>query len=214
MTSRWRPVRPAAGYRLRKLARKHRTALGIAGLIAVLLVLAGAVSAWQAVRATLAERGMAERDRAEQEKDRAEASFRMARETVDRFFTQVGESPKLKAQGMEKFRKELLQNAKEFYERFIRERLNAPEVRQDLGQAHVRLAKIHQALGDFAAAQTSVGESHRDPGRAGAGPARMWRITRVTWRPVTSSSGPCISTSAASTRRRRPIGKPWPLKRS
>ena len=47
---------PGAGYRLRKLARKHRTALGIAGVIAVLLVLAGAVSAWQAVRATLAER--------------------------------------------------------------------------------------------------------------------------------------------------------------
>ena len=79
----------------------------------------------------------------------------MARETVDRFFTQVGESPKLKAQGMEKFRKDLLQNAKEFYERFIRERLDAPEVRQDLGLAHVRLAKIHQALGDFAGAQTS-----------------------------------------------------------
>jgi tetratricopeptide (TPR) repeat protein len=119
------------------------------------LVLAGAVSAWQAVRATLAKRGaLAERDRAEQEKDRAETSFRMARETVDRFFTEVGESPKLKAQGMEKFRKDLLQNAKEFYERFIRERPDAPEVRQDLGLAYVRLAKIHQALGDFAGAQT------------------------------------------------------------
>ena len=147
---------PGAGYRLRKLARKHRTALGIAGLIAVLLVLAGAVSAWQAVRATLAEHGaLVERDRTEQEKDRAETSFRMARETVDRFFTQVGESPKLKARGMEKFRKDLLQNAKEFYEQFIREQLDAPEVRQDLGLAHVRLAKIHQALGDFAGAQTS-----------------------------------------------------------
>jgi serine/threonine protein kinase/tetratricopeptide (TPR) repeat protein len=161
---------PGAGYRLRKLARKHRAALGITGLIAVLLVLAGTVSAWQAVRATLAERwALAERDRAEQEKDRAEqekdraeqekdraeTSFRMARETVDRFFTQVGESPKLKAHGMEKFRKDLLQNAKEFYERFIRERLDAPEVRQELGLAHVRLAKIHQTLGDFAGAQTS-----------------------------------------------------------
>jgi tetratricopeptide (TPR) repeat protein len=147
---------PGAGYRLKKLARKHRTALGITGLIAVLLVLAGTMSAWQAVRATLAERrAIAERDRAAQEKDRAEASFRMARETVDRFFTHVADSPKLKALGMEKFRKDLLQNAKEFYERFIRERLDAPEVRQDLGLAHVRLAKIHQALGDFAGAQTS-----------------------------------------------------------
>jgi serine/threonine protein kinase/tetratricopeptide (TPR) repeat protein len=154
---------PGAGYRLRKLARKHRTTLSVAGLIAVLLVLAGAVSAWQAVRATLAEhQALAERDRAEQEKsraeqqkDRAEASFKMARETVDRFFTQVGESPKLKAQGMEKFRRDLLGSAKEFYERFIRERLDAPEVRHDLGLAHARLAKIHESLGDFAAAQAS-----------------------------------------------------------
>jgi serine/threonine protein kinase/tetratricopeptide (TPR) repeat protein len=138
---------PGAGYRLRKQARKHRAALGIAGTFVALLVLAAGVSTWQAVRA------LVERDRAEQEKNRAEASFKMARETVDRFFTQVGESPQLKAQGMEKFRKDLLQNAKEFYERFIREQLDAPEVRRDLGLAHVRLAKIQRALGDHAAAR-------------------------------------------------------------
>src|SRR5262249_16664691 len=125
------------------------------GLFVGLLVLAASVSTWQAVRATRAERqALAERDRAEQEKNRAEASFRMARDTVDRFFTQVGESPQLKAQGMEKFRKNMLQNANEFYDRFIREHLDAPEVRHDLGLAHLRLAKIQQALGDYAAAQT------------------------------------------------------------
>jgi tetratricopeptide (TPR) repeat protein len=147
---------PGAGYRLRKLAGKHRTALGIAGLFLALLVLAAAVSIWQAVRATRAEgQALAERDRAEQEKDRAEASFKMARDTVDRFFTQVGESPKLKAQGMEKFRRNLLQNAKDFYERLIREQRDAPEARHDLGLAHLRLARIQQALGDYTAAQTS-----------------------------------------------------------
>jgi serine/threonine protein kinase/tetratricopeptide (TPR) repeat protein len=147
---------PGAGYRLRKLARKHRTALGIAGLFMALLVLAAAVSIWQAVRATRAEgQALGERDRAEQEKDRAEASSRMARATVDRFFTQVSESPQLKAQGMEKFRKDLLQNAKEFYERLIREQRDAPEARHDLGLAYIRLAKIQQVLGDYAAAQAS-----------------------------------------------------------
>jgi tetratricopeptide (TPR) repeat protein len=113
----------------------------------VLLVLAACVSTWQAVRATRAER------QALAERDRAEASFQMARDTVDRFFTQVGESPKLKAQGMEKFRRDLLQNAKEFYERFIRQQLDAPQVRHDLGLAHYRLAKIQEVLGDFAAAE-------------------------------------------------------------
>jgi serine/threonine protein kinase/tetratricopeptide (TPR) repeat protein len=145
---------PGAAYRLRKLARKHRTALGVAATFVLLLALGACVSTALAVRATRAEAtAVAERDRAEQETARAEAGFRMARDTVDRFFTQVGDSAQLKAHGMEKFRKGLLQNAKEFYERFIREQLDAPEVRRDLGLAHVRLAKIQRALGDHAAAR-------------------------------------------------------------
>jgi serine/threonine protein kinase/tetratricopeptide (TPR) repeat protein len=148
---------PSTGYRLRKLAGKHRAALTITAGFLMLLLLAGALCAWQAVRATRAEgRALAERDRAEQEKDRAEAGFRMARDTVDRFFTQVGESPQLQAQGMEKFREGLLQNAKEFYEQFIREHSNAPAARHDLGLAHVRLAKIQQVLGDYREAETSL----------------------------------------------------------
>ena len=45
---------PTAGYRLRKFARKHRTALVTAASFAVLLVAGVVVSTWQAVRATLA----------------------------------------------------------------------------------------------------------------------------------------------------------------
>jgi serine/threonine protein kinase/tetratricopeptide (TPR) repeat protein len=131
---------PSAGYRLSKLARKYRTALNIAALMVLFLVIAAAVSTWQAVRAT-------------RERDRAEASFRMARDTVDRFFMEVGDNPKLRAQGMEKFRKDMLQNAKEFYERFIQNQFDAPEVRHDLGLAHYRLAKLHEVLGDYDAAE-------------------------------------------------------------
>src|SRR5204862_1879657 len=47
---------PTAGYRLRKFARKHRTALTTAAMIVLLLVAGVAVSTWQAVRATRAER--------------------------------------------------------------------------------------------------------------------------------------------------------------
>jgi serine/threonine protein kinase len=133
---------PSVGYRLRKFTRKYRTLLRIAGVFVALLVLAAAVSAWQAVRAT-------------RERDRAEASFRMARDAVDRLFTQVSQSPKMKSHGMEKFRRELLQNAKEFYERFIRERFDAPAVRYDLGLAYLRLAEIHLELGDYPAAVDS-----------------------------------------------------------
>jgi WD40 repeat protein/serine/threonine protein kinase len=46
---------PTAGYKLRKLARKHKAGLATAAGFAVLLVLGTVVSSWQAVRATTAE---------------------------------------------------------------------------------------------------------------------------------------------------------------
>ena len=47
---------PTAGYRLRKFARKHRTALATASAFAILLVAGVVMSTWQAVRATSAGR--------------------------------------------------------------------------------------------------------------------------------------------------------------
>jgi serine/threonine protein kinase/tetratricopeptide (TPR) repeat protein len=141
---------PSTLYRMRKFARKYRTPLRVAGVLVMFLVLATVVSTWQAVLATRAER------QAVAERDRTEKSFRMARDAVDRLFTQVSQSPKLKAHGLEKFRKELLQNAKEFYERFIREQFDAPGVRYDLGLALYRLGEIHRELGDYAAAEESL----------------------------------------------------------
>jgi hypothetical protein len=47
---------PSAGYQFRKFARRHKGALRTAAALAVVLVVATAVSIWQAVRATRAER--------------------------------------------------------------------------------------------------------------------------------------------------------------
>jgi serine/threonine protein kinase/tetratricopeptide (TPR) repeat protein len=47
---------PSRGYRLRKFARRHRRGLTAAGIFAAVLVGATAVSTWQAIRATRAER--------------------------------------------------------------------------------------------------------------------------------------------------------------
>ncbi len=144
---------PSASYRLRKFARKYRAPLGVGAVFVVLLVLGAAVSIWQAVRATLAER------QAVAERDRAEASFRMARDAVDRLFMQVSQSPKLKAHSMEKFRKDLLQSAREFYNRFIREQFDTPGVRHDLALAYHRLTDISRELGDTAAAEEASSEA-------------------------------------------------------
>ncbi len=73
---------PSPGYRLRKVVRRHRRALATAVVIALLLVAGTAVSTWQAVRATRAERRAAEqaelerqaKQDAEEQKTRAEAA--------------------------------------------------------------------------------------------------------------------------------------------
>jgi eukaryotic-like serine/threonine-protein kinase len=92
---------PSAAYRLRKLARKHRAALATATAFAAVLVVATAISTWQAIRARQAE-ARARRDRdaaiaarsAEAEaRRRAEAAEKAARteaekaRAINRFLT-------------------------------------------------------------------------------------------------------------------------------
>jgi len=69
-------VPPSAGYRLRKLARKHRTALTAAAAILLLLATGTAVSTWQAVRAAEAEREAQRAAAAAMEAQQAEAEQR------------------------------------------------------------------------------------------------------------------------------------------
>jgi WD40 repeat protein len=58
---------PSAAYRLRKLARKYRTALRAAAACVLLLLIGVAASTWQAIRATRAEAtALAERDEKEE----------------------------------------------------------------------------------------------------------------------------------------------------
>jgi eukaryotic-like serine/threonine-protein kinase len=80
---------PSTGYRLRKLARKYRTPLRVAGLFLVLLILAAIASTWQAIRATLAEtRASEQRDVAR----RSEVEAIHAREDTSKAYEQVAVS--------------------------------------------------------------------------------------------------------------------------
>ena len=69
-------------------------------------------------------------------------NFKLARQAVDRYHTDVSESVLLNEPGMQPLRKKLLEAAKEFYEKFVKERANDPSVLADLGLATYRLAQI------------------------------------------------------------------------
>jgi tetratricopeptide (TPR) repeat protein/predicted Ser/Thr protein kinase len=87
-----------------------------------------------------------ERRRTELERDRAQRNFRQAREAVDTYLTQVSDSEVLKAQNLEPLRRELLRTARDFYERFVEQDPDDPDLQAELGRAHARLGLITTAL--------------------------------------------------------------------
>ncbi len=129
-------------YRAGRFARRH--AAGIAATVAVVLALAGGVvgATWGLV---LARR----------ERDRADASARETRRAVDQFFTRLGEEQRLDQPAMQPLRKELLEDARRFYERFLVEHAGDTSARAEVAVARSRLARITALIGSPAEALDS-----------------------------------------------------------
>jgi serine/threonine protein kinase len=138
---------PSRVYKLRKYARRHWKAAVLAVSFATVLGLGVVIAAWQAVRATLAEKS------AIHERDRADENFKLARDAVDRYFTKVSDSPALKALGLEDLRRDFLFAAKEFYERLVREQPDETELQADLGKGYGNLAELYRLEGRAAEAE-------------------------------------------------------------
>ncbi len=86
--------------------------------------------------------GLAYNARLQRERDTARVNFQMALDAVDRFYNQVSENTLLNTPRMEPLRRQLLETAQEFYERFVRERANDPEARVQLGRTYQRLGQL------------------------------------------------------------------------
>ena len=109
---------------------------------ALVLVVCGGVSgiSWKWAEA------VSERKRTERERDRAVRNFRQVREAVDTYLTQVSDNDVLKAQNLEPLRRDLLRTAKDFYERFVQQDPDDPELQAELGRAYGRLGQITSVL--------------------------------------------------------------------
>jgi serine/threonine-protein kinase len=79
---------------------------------------------------------------ANKQRARAEGNYRFARQAVDRYHTHVSEDILLKEPGLQPLRKKLLEDAREFYEKFVQEPGQGPDAQADLGKALYRLAQI------------------------------------------------------------------------
>jgi serine/threonine protein kinase/tetratricopeptide (TPR) repeat protein len=120
---------PSAGYRVRKFLRRNRGAVLTATV--VLLALVGGIIAttFQAVRATRAER-------------HAQAQRRLAHQTVNDYFTRVSESTLLQEPTLEPLRRQLLQAALSYYQEFVREQSDDPELQAELAATYMRIGLL------------------------------------------------------------------------
>ena len=84
---------------------------------------------------------------AEDQRERAQANFALARSAVDQFLNQVAENELLTVPGLHPLREELLSSAMEFYDSFTEDEANAGELQVELARAHHRIARIRGELG-------------------------------------------------------------------
>lgn len=90
--------------------------------------------------------------RASTQAKRADQNYQVALQAVEKYLSNISESPDLKSYGMEPLRRKLLTTAQEFYEQLLQQQSAEFEVTAKLAEAHYRLASIQSELGDRAAA--------------------------------------------------------------
>jgi len=125
---------PSAWYRVAKFARRNRTALVAGGLAALALLVGTVVSAWQAVRATQAQRETAQ-------------AFATARRAVDEMYSQFAEDWIAKQPKLTKVQGDFLDKALAFYEQFAGQRSEDPQAAFDAAIAWRRVGNIRRKLG-------------------------------------------------------------------
>jgi eukaryotic-like serine/threonine-protein kinase len=131
---------PSAWYRFSKAARRHRVALVTSTLVATALVLGTAVSVWQAVRATRAER-------------QAGTRSLLARRAVDEMYTGFAEKWLDKEPQLTLTQREFLGKALAFYQEFAADPGTDPSVRLETARAYRRVSSILSSLDHQARAE-------------------------------------------------------------
>ncbi len=142
--------------------RQNPMVTALIATVAVCLIAGTSVSSYFAIEANVRaksetqHRQTAERERgvAELQKGRAVAaqqqsanSLKDALAAVEQMLTRVAQERLANIPQMEPVRKELMEDALKFYQKFLRENDNDPLIRRETASAHRRLADIYRRLG-------------------------------------------------------------------
>jgi serine/threonine-protein kinase len=154
----WLADEPVSAYRepwparLARRARRHRTLVFSAG--AALVVLAVSLGVLAAVLTKhnhdLEAANARERQARDDErlaKDQARGNFRLARQAVKDSCVQISLDPRLKQADLNALRKQLLETAARFHEKFKEQEGDDPDVRAERAGAYFELGFIAQLIG-------------------------------------------------------------------
>ncbi len=136
-----------AGERLARWTRRNRA---WAQSIAAALVLVAIVAV---VASLLITRSWREEAAAHELADRG---FREARDAVNDYFTQVSENKLLNVPGLQPLRKELLETALRYYQQFLREHGDDPDLASDVAITYFRVGRIESEIDNNARAQADL----------------------------------------------------------
>jgi eukaryotic-like serine/threonine-protein kinase len=141
-----------------KWARRRPLAAALIAVSALfaLSLAAGGVAFGKYEQAQLAEKGRL-MDNETRAREHADQNFKSARDAVDEMLTSVGQQRLAYEPRMEKVRRDLLTKALHFQERFLKEKSDDPEVRDEVGRAQARVGDIQEMLGDHEEAEQSYG---------------------------------------------------------
>ncbi len=143
---RGRRVGPAG--QLWRWCRRRPLPAGLAAGLTLSVVAGLALVTWQWRRAEAnIVRAEAEGRRALEERARADEGFREAHRAVQEFYTRASEGKLRDVPGAQAVRKELLEAALAYYERFLRERGRDATLRNELAEAHLRIGQLTSVLG-------------------------------------------------------------------
>jgi tetratricopeptide (TPR) repeat protein/tRNA A-37 threonylcarbamoyl transferase component Bud32 len=125
----------------RRWVGRHRVAVTSAALILVIAVPVLTVATILVNHEKIRAEQSAES--ANTERLRAEANFALAREAVEKYLTQVGQSRLLNQPGLQPLRRDLLSTAASFFQRFVEsEQASTPEMQAEVGRAYGRWALL------------------------------------------------------------------------
>jgi tetratricopeptide (TPR) repeat protein len=132
---------PSAGYRLRKFVRRNRVTVTAALVVLLVLIVGIAATTWALIEARW------QRDEAQQQRLMAETNRRAAHQAVHDYFTIVSESTLLDEPALEPLRKQLLQAALSYYQKFAQAHQDDPKLQAELVATHLRIGTLIYHMG-------------------------------------------------------------------